>query len=62
MTDDLPLDAVERVRAIRDRVYEETKDMTFEEQLAYHKKEYEEAKKYMANVDSSKYDFSWLRK
>ena len=62
MIDDLPRDAVERVRAIRNRIYEETKHMTREEKRAYDHKRYEEAKKRMANVDHSKYDFSWLRK
>ena len=62
MTDDLPRDAVERVRAIRDRYYEATKHMTPEEKWEYDKKRYEEVKRRRANVDSSKYDFSWLRK
>ena len=60
MDNDLPDDAVEMVRAIRNRHYEATKNMTREEKRAYDQKEYEEAKKIMAKVDSSKYDFSWL--
>jgi hypothetical protein len=35
MNNDLPDDAVEMVRAIRDRHYEEIKHMTREEQRAY---------------------------
>ena len=60
MTDNLPHDAVERVRAIRNRNYEATKHMTHEEKRAHDRKRYEEAKKMMASIDSSKYDFSWL--
>ena len=44
MENDLPVDAVERVRAIRDRHYEETKHMSREEKRAHDKKRYEEAK------------------
>ena len=62
MENDLPIDAVEMVREIRDRYYEATKHMTREEKRAFDQKEYEEAKKYMASVDPSKYDFSWLPK
>jgi cell fate (sporulation/competence/biofilm development) regulator YmcA (YheA/YmcA/DUF963 family) len=35
MENDLPTDAVEMVRAIRDRHYEETKHMTREEKRVY---------------------------
>ena len=62
MENDLPTDAVEMVRAIRDRYYEATKQMTREERRAYDQKEYEEAKKYMASIDPSQYVFPWLPK
>jgi len=61
MNNDLPHDAVERVRAIRNRNYEETKHMTREEKRAHDRKRYEEAKQMAASIDSSKYDFSWLK-
>ena len=59
MTDNFPLDAVERVRAIRDLAYEETKNMSFEERLVYQRKRYEEAKKMMADIkpDPSRFPF-----
>lgn len=59
MKDDLPHDAVERVRAIRDRLYEETKHMTYEEKRAYDKKKYEENKAWMASIkpDPSRFPF-----
>ena len=53
-------DAVEQVRAIRDRHYEETKHMTREERLAHVRKEYEEAEKAFGNVKTSKSYASWL--
>ena len=64
MENDLPTDAVEMVREIRNRHYEATKNMTREEKWAYDQKEYEEAKKAMASVDTSQCncDFSWLKK
>jgi hypothetical protein len=62
MENDLPTDAVEMVRAIRDRHYEATKHMTREEKRAYDQKRYEDAKKYMASVDTSQYDFPFLPK
>jgi len=62
MENDLPTDAVEMVRAIRDRHYEETKHMTRDEKREHDQKRYEAAKKSMASIDPSKYDFSWLPK
>ena len=59
MENGLPHDAVERVRAIRDRYYEATKHMTFEERWEYDKKRYEENKKWWADVkpDPSRFPF-----
>ena len=60
MDNNLPHDAVERVRAIRDRHYEATKQMTREEKWEYDQKRYEEAKKTLGNVATSKSYDSWL--
>ena len=46
MDNNLPHDAVERVREIRNRHYEATKHMSREEKRAYDKKRYEEAKEW----------------
>ena len=62
MANDQQVDVLEMIREIRNEHYEATKHMTREEKRAYDRKEYEEAKKAMANVDPStcNYDFSWL--
>ena len=57
---DLPVDAVERVREIRRRHYEATKNMTREEKRAYDRKEYDKAKAAFGNVKTSKSYDSWL--
>ncbi len=59
-TTELPTgDGVKMVRAIRDRMYEETKGMTREEWSEYHHKKYEDAKALM-QVNPADYDFSFL--
>jgi len=60
MENDLPDDAVEMVRAIRTRHYEETKHMTIEEKWAHDQKDIDAFKKLMKEVNPSDYDFSWL--
>ena len=62
MNNDLPFDAVERVREIRNRHYEETKHMTIEEMWAYDRKGIDEFKRLMKEVNTNDYDFSWLRR
>ena len=62
MDSDLPTDAVEMVRAIRNRHYEETKSMTVEEKWAYDQKGIDDFKKLMKEVNPNDYDFSWLHK
>jgi hypothetical protein len=59
MENDLPHDAVERVREIRNRHYEETKHMTREEKRAHDRQRYAEAKEWMASVkpDLSRFPF-----
>jgi predicted unusual protein kinase regulating ubiquinone biosynthesis (AarF/ABC1/UbiB family) len=47
MDNDLPDDAVEMVRAIRNRHYEDTKHMTIEEKWAHDQKDYDEFKALM---------------
>ena len=63
--DDLPDDAVEMVRAIRDRRYEEMKHMTREEKRAHiaarTAKGVAEFKKLAKEANPDDYDFSWLR-
>jgi len=61
MNNKLPHDAVERVRAIRERHYEETKHMTREEKWEYDQKRYENAEKALGTVSTSKSYDSWLR-
>ena len=66
MNHDLPHDAVERVRAIRKRHYEEIKDMPREEQQAYMRKRRDhsvaEFEKRMANTSPDYDRFPFLRK
>ena len=54
-------DSVEMVRAIRDMYYEETKNMTPDEKREYDRKQLEEARKTMREVNPADYDLSWLR-
>ena len=61
MESDLPNDAVEMVRAIRTRHYEETKHMTIEEKWAYDQQGIDAFKQLMKEVNPNDYDFSWLR-
>ena len=60
MTNDLPHDAVERVRAIRDRYYEETKLMSEEERWDFDKKRYEEARAWMDTIKPDPLRFPFL--
>ena len=58
---DIPTnDSVEMVRAIRDLHYEETKNMTPDEKREYDRKQLEEARKTMSEVNPADYDLSWL--
>ena len=58
--DDLPFDAVERVREIRRRHHEETKHMTREEFREHNRKRYEKAKTYMATIKPDPSQFPFL--
>jgi len=62
MKDDLPHDAVERVREIRSRYYEATKHMSHEERWEYDKKRHEENKRRMANIKPDPSRFPFLAK
>jgi hypothetical protein len=66
MENDLPTDAVELVRAIRDRHYEETKHMTREERRVYDEKRIDrsvaEFEKRRANVKPDYDRFPFLAK
>jgi len=53
-------DGVAMVRAIRDKVYEETKNMTHDEKREYHRKRLEEARRIMKEVDPAEFDLSFL--
>ncbi|MDR1963117.1 MAG: hypothetical protein LBQ50_05015 [Planctomycetaceae bacterium] len=59
-TTDLPTDSVEMVRAIRDRCYEETKNMSPEERMAYRRKKLEEFEEIRKQINPADYDFSFL--
>ena len=60
MDNDLPDDAVEMVRAIRNRHYEETKHMTREEKRAHDRKDYDAFKKLLANAKPDYERFPFL--
>ena len=60
--EDLPFDAVERVREIRRRHYEATKHMTPDEVREHNRKRYEEAKAYMATIKPDRSRFPFLRR
>jgi len=62
LNDDLPDDAVEMVRAIRTRHYEETKHMTIEERRAHDKKDYDAFKELLANAKPDYERFPFLAK
>ena len=62
MDSDLPDDAVEMIRAIRNRHNEETKSMTIEEKWTYDRKGIDEFKRLMQEVNPNDYDLSWLHK
>ena len=62
MDNNLPVDAVERVRAIRNRHHEETKHMTNEEMWDYAQKRIDKFEALMKEVNPNDYDFSWLRR
>jgi len=66
MNSDLPRDAVERVRAIRNRQYEETKDLPREEKQALMRKRINQSvaefEKRMANAKPDYDRFPFLRK
>ena len=55
-------DAVKMVRAIRDKHFEETKNMTREERLEYRRKKVEEFNELRKQVNPDDYDFSFLAK
>ena len=54
-------DSVAMVRAIRDRHYEATKDMTAEEKREYDHQRLERARRKLAEVNPDDYDLSWLK-
>lgn len=55
-------DAVKMVRAIRDKHYEETKNMTPEEIREYRRKKVESFNRLMEQVNPEDYDFPFLPK
>jgi hypothetical protein len=50
---DIKVDAVGMVREIRDRIYEETKDMSDKELIAYYRRHGEEAKERLSQLQSA---------
>jgi hypothetical protein len=55
-------DPVEMVRAIREKIYEETKHMTQEERMARTSRRAEECWRKMQEINPDDYDLSFLRK
>ena len=53
-------DPVKMVRAIREKRYEETKNMTREERAEYSRKKLDEFEENRKRVNLADYDFSWL--
>jgi len=53
--------SVAMVRAIRDRHYEKTKDMTADEKWEYDCQRLEKARRRLAEVNPDDYDLSWLK-
>ena len=54
-------DPVKMMRAIREKRYEETKNMTREERAEYSRKKLDEFEEIRKRVNPADYDFSWLR-
>ena len=54
-------DPVKMVRAIREKRYEETKNMTREERAEYSRKKLDEFEETRKRVNPADYDLSWLR-
>jgi hypothetical protein len=50
---DIKIDAVGMVRQIRDRIYEETKDMSDRELLAYYRRHGAESKEKLSQLQSA---------
>ena len=55
-------DPVEMVRAIREKIYEETKHMTQEERMAHTSQQAAECRRMMQEINPDDYDLSFLRK
>jgi len=53
---------LEMVWAIREKIYEETKDMTPEEDREYTRKQSEEFRRLMKEINPGDYDLSFLHK
>ena len=62
LNNELPHDAVERVREIRRRHHEETKHMTREEFREHNRKRYEKAKAWLDSIKPDPSSFPWLHK
>jgi len=52
---------LEMVWAIREKIYEEIKDMTKEERLAHLTRQSDEARRMMKEINPDDYDLSFLR-
>jgi len=53
-------DSVETFRSIREKIYEETKDMTLEEVMDYERKQLAEFHRLITEVNPADYDLSFL--
>lgn len=62
-TIDIPTDdPLQMVWAIREKIYEETKNMTPEEESEYSRKQVDEFRRLMDSVNVDDYDFSFLER
>ena len=55
-------DPLEMVWAIREKIYEETKDMTYEERMEYTERCAAECRRKMQEINPDDYDLPFLRK
>jgi len=55
-------DPLEMVRAIREKIYEETKHMTIDELMEYTERDAAECRRMMKNINPDDYDLPFRRK
>ena len=55
-------DPLEQLRAIREKIYEDIKDMTIEERMEYTERSAAECRRLMKEINPDDYDLPFLRK